>query len=260
MILFVLLQVCPFISGRIFVYTPKLNFRVLKDVKYFKKVFYECRNIRLPYLIINCPDDLISSKFLANILKNELQESRSKHIKIIVNVSICAKKEKFLDPWVNWNMIRMTLENNACLHVALELKTNMPNKEQCERWFGEPVKALFLPSCYFYDGDRFGLVRKMQNFIENIEYRMLSNVFYIIKEDSSHPYKTLKDCSKCLRIICSRLRAKVEKKFNFFPDCIQYPMQPLKYNLSLYDYEGLEKDHVKYSQYESVCFVFQVFL
>jgi hypothetical protein len=53
------------------------------------------------------------------------------------------------DSWERWNQVRCLTWHNAKLGVVLDVPAVLPPKEEIVRWYGEPVKALLLPTSVF---------------------------------------------------------------------------------------------------------------
>jgi protein arginine N-methyltransferase 5 len=53
------------------------------------------------------------------------------------------------DTWQIWNRIRCMCEFHPRMFVALELTADLPSASQLERWMGEPVKAIIIPTSVF---------------------------------------------------------------------------------------------------------------
>ena len=48
-----------------------------------------------------------------------------------------------------WNRFRTLCDSNKKLGVVLELTADLPSEQEIERWLGEPVKALVIPTAIF---------------------------------------------------------------------------------------------------------------
>jgi protein arginine N-methyltransferase 5 len=53
------------------------------------------------------------------------------------------------DTWKIWNRIRCMCEYHPRIFAALELTADLPSSSQLERWMGEPVKAIIIPTSVF---------------------------------------------------------------------------------------------------------------
>jgi len=48
-----------------------------------------------------------------------------------------------------WNRFRTLCDSNKKIGVILELTADLPSDRELERWTGEPVKALIIPTSIF---------------------------------------------------------------------------------------------------------------
>ena len=48
-----------------------------------------------------------------------------------------------------WNNLRVICDHHKKLGVALELTSNLPSNDIIERWLGEPIKTVILPTKLF---------------------------------------------------------------------------------------------------------------
>ncbi|BDA41363.1 Protein arginine N-methyltransferase 5 [Coccomyxa sp. Obi] len=53
------------------------------------------------------------------------------------------------DSWERWNQVRCLSWHSAKVGVVLDVPAVLPPKEEIVRWYGEPVKALMLPTTVF---------------------------------------------------------------------------------------------------------------
>ena len=51
--------------------------------------------------------------------------------------------------YFRWDTFRTLCEHNKKLGVALEVTADLPSPVELERWMGEPIKCLFLPTEIF---------------------------------------------------------------------------------------------------------------
>lgn len=58
------------------------------------------------------------------------------------------------DPWDTWNALRCTCDHAAKVGVALTVPASLPSAAEINRWLGEPVKALLLPTSVFVSNRR----------------------------------------------------------------------------------------------------------
>jgi len=55
------------------------------------------------------------------------------------------------DPWETWNRLRVLCEHHISLGVALEITEDLPPNGVIDRWLGEPVRCLILPTSLFFN-------------------------------------------------------------------------------------------------------------
>ena len=58
------------------------------------------------------------------------------------------------DSWEWWNRARCMCGHNGQLGVALELGPAVPPPSELQRWFGEPVRAIIVPTSTFQPNKR----------------------------------------------------------------------------------------------------------
>lgn len=51
--------------------------------------------------------------------------------------------------WYWWKKLRTLCSENSRLGVALELTEDLPDEEEIERWYSEPVRAIIIPTSLF---------------------------------------------------------------------------------------------------------------
>ena len=51
--------------------------------------------------------------------------------------------------WCRWNRFRTLCDSSRKIGVVLELTADLPSEQEIERWTGEPVKALVVPTSIF---------------------------------------------------------------------------------------------------------------
>lgn len=53
------------------------------------------------------------------------------------------------DPWEAWNTLRTMCEFHPKIGVALEVTMDLPEEVELERWIGEPITAVMIPTSVF---------------------------------------------------------------------------------------------------------------
>lgn len=157
------------------------------------------------------------------------------------------------DPWESWNSLRTYCDHHPSLGVVLVITENLPNDATCvlERWQGEPVKAVVLPTSIFVT-NRSGyptLPVAHQRFVIGL---MAYKAQFVIRGKSRHA-DGLETYVRYMRYLNSEKRPKPTQQDEFespYYDYLQMPLQPLMDNLESQTYETFEKDPIKYRNYE----------
>lgn len=63
-------------------------------------------------------------------------------------------EEAWNEPWYWWSKFHEHLEWDKRVGVILELSADLPSKEILERWLGEPIKAIILPTSIFHNNKK----------------------------------------------------------------------------------------------------------
>jgi protein arginine N-methyltransferase 5 len=165
------------------------------------------------------------------------------------------------------------------LGVALEITSDLPTPFEQDRWTGEPVRSIILPTSIFLT-NRKGfpvLSRQHQAFVIKLIrvcfFRLRFSSLFVILDFG-------RDCStqRCGSRVILRGRSKFSNgltphleyiRFLYNSNCaltedeafeapyfdhLQAPLQPLMDNLESSTYETFEKDPIKYRQYEQAVF------
>mmetsp|Transcript_34182 Transcript_34182/g.107768 ORF Transcript_34182/g.107768 Transcript_34182/m.107768 type:complete len:636 (-) Transcript_34182:176-2083(-) len=155
--------------------------------------------------------------------------------------------------WTKWDTLRSLCEQSNSLYVALELPADLPGKAVLDRWLGEPLKALILPTDIFLtnNGGYPTLSRRHQRFVQACLGR---GVHMIIAGEPCHPnaegHLTYYQYVQHLYGKVPAL-SETEKFSSPYNDFLQAPLQPLQDNLESQTYETFEMDPVKYNAYEN---------
>lgn len=159
--------------------------------------------------------------------------------------------------WHAWNRFRALCEYHGRLYVALELEklTAKPSdsfERELERWKGEPVRYVIIPSATFIPNNQgFPVLPK--------HYKALVLSFF------RHQVKVILEPGPSIvqqRNYIARLfqslpaLSQAESFGHSHRDCLQAPLQPLSDNLESETYELFETDPIKYAQYEEAVYRF----
>ncbi|EIE25124.1 protein arginine N-methyltransferase 5 [Coccomyxa subellipsoidea C-169] len=156
------------------------------------------------------------------------------------------------DSWERWNQVRCLTWHNAKLGVVLDVPAVLPPKEEIVRWYGEPVKALMLPTSVFLNNKRGypTLTKAHQEMLLTFFAHGVQSAASEAAAAAVHP----------LRVYCEYLSYLFRKPPMpdgqeqlevGYRDYLQAPLQPLQDNLEMQTYETFEKDLMKYTQYEA---------
>ncbi|KDO33208.1 hypothetical protein SPRG_02020 [Saprolegnia parasitica CBS 223.65] len=157
----------------------------------------------------------------------------------------------FVDSWEAWNNLRSMCEFNPKIHVALEVTADLPDVHYLDRWLGEPLAAVIVPTDIFLTNKKgYPTLSKMHQkfFLKLFQHK----IRYFLKGRPHHhqrylPYVQYLEHLWSTRSSCPDAKATFEAPYL---DYLQAPLQPLMDNLESQTYETFEQDPVKYAQYE----------
>lgn len=74
------------------------------------------------------------------------------------------------ETWLWWSKFHERLEFDKRVGVALELSADLPTEDVIQRWLGEPVKAIIVPTSIFHNNKKgyVFFVLEVINFSVNI--------------------------------------------------------------------------------------------
>lgn len=58
------------------------------------------------------------------------------------------------ETWLWWSKFHQRLEWDKRVGVALEISADLPTDEVVQRWLGEPVKAIIVPTSIFHNNKK----------------------------------------------------------------------------------------------------------
>lgn len=195
---------------------------------------------------------------LARILNDKLNSGFSYSVWINIPMIHPSRyspvSETEYDTWDWWNNFRTYCSYDKRLGLVLELpdvKHNVPGCE-LERWIGEPVKALLIPTSFFLINQHGKpvLSRTHQDIIKKF---MGIDVQYIIKPDTEGDLSLY---VRYLHFLGKKLYVQ-DTMSEFVQGCedfLQNPLQPLTEHLETNIYEVFEKDQVKYDTYQNAVY------
>lgn len=163
---------------------------------------------------------------------------------------LCTNEERE-DSWEWWHSFRIACNYDKHVGLVLELPEaeHMPSILEVDRWVGEPVKALVIPTTYFVTNShgKFVLPRVYQELIQKF---LPLDVQYIIKTKHDGELSVF---NKYLHFLGKKLCTN-QSNFEFIQGCedfLQNPLQPLTEHLETTIYEVFEKDQIKYTTYQN---------
>jgi len=153
------------------------------------------------------------------------------------------------DTWEWWNRLRCLCDNSKKLAVVLELNDKtVADDAVINRWVGEPLKAVVLPTNIFLTNKKGYPVLSRENQVVVNKFFKLS-VQFIISGAVLH--KNLMYYYQYLDHLYSQQEMdSIEQFSRGYEDYLQTPLQPLMDNLESQTYEVFEKDPVKYAEYQ----------
>lgn len=191
------------------------------------------------------------------------------------------------DPWDTWNALRCTCDHAAKVGVALTVPASLPSAAEINRWLGEPVKALLLPTSVFVSNRRGypSLSRAHQELLLKFfgygVQVILTEVPWdepaaaaapavsdapagsqstwtvvpgssggrVVQPPPNSPARLFWEYLSYLFRRPEPLSEQEQLEMNY-RDFLQVPLQPLQDNLESQTYEVFEKDVTKYTTYE----------
>jgi len=134
----------------------------------------------------------------------------------------------------------------------LELPEKLPDDKYLQRWLGEPVKVLIIPTKIYQTNQRdYPVLSKAhQKFIQKL--MRFPSMHLIVTGNTEKHFVGEKSYVEYLRFLQKNLSPLDPKEAASlsYNDYLQAPLQPLMDNLESQVYEVFEKDPVKYQQYE----------
>ncbi|XP_018393940.1 PREDICTED: protein arginine N-methyltransferase 5 [Cyphomyrmex costatus] len=157
------------------------------------------------------------------------------------------------NPWEWWNSFRAICDYNRKLGIALIVSHDLPEEEEIERWLGEPVRCLILPTTLFLTNKKgYPVLSKAHQALVK-KFAVLEMQFIVT---GASRYQSISYYHNYLDYLWRGCQndGTVEKFARGFEDYLQCPLQPLMDNLESQTYEVFEKDPVKYREYQSAIY------
>ncbi|XP_058791996.1 protein arginine N-methyltransferase 5 [Phymastichus coffea] len=152
--------------------------------------------------------------------------------------------------WHWWNNFRVVCDYDKKLIVALIVSHDLPDQNEIDRWLGEPVKCLIIPTTVFITNKRgFPVLSKAHQIM--VKKFCAFDVQFVISGANRH-----ENIAIYLHYIDHLWKnwqpdGPIERFARGFEDYLQCPLQPLMDNLESGTYEVFEKDPIKYAEYQS---------
>lgn len=157
------------------------------------------------------------------------------------------------DTWNWWNIFRSVCNTEKKLGLALELSADLPSQSEIDRWLGEPIRCIIIPTSIFLTNKKGYpvLSRPHQGFIQR-SYKL--DVQVMIKGVNMHG--SIKHYQQYMEHLW--LTQPPDDTLTQFArgyeDYLQVPLQPLMDNLESCTYEIFERDPVKYTEYQKAMY------
>ncbi|XP_034947446.1 protein arginine N-methyltransferase 5 [Chelonus insularis] len=157
----------------------------------------------------------------------------------------------FESPWEWWNGFRSICDFHKKLGVALIISHDIPDDdEEINRWLGEPVKCLVIPTTLFISNKKgYPVLGRAHQYLIQ-KFCSLSVQFLLT---GANRYQSISFYYNYLDHLWKKgcqLSGPLERYGQGYEDYLQFPLQPLMDNLESGTYEVFEKDPVKYKEYQ----------
>ncbi|XP_028045588.1 protein arginine N-methyltransferase 5 isoform X2 [Monomorium pharaonis] len=156
-------------------------------------------------------------------------------------------------PWEWWNTFRIICDYNKKLGVALIVSPDLPDEDEINRWLGEPVRCLILPTTLFLTNKKGYPVLSKAHQVVVKRFAALEVQFILT---GASRYQSISYYHNYLDYLWKGCQSDgtVEKFARGYEDYLQCPLQPLMDNLESQTYEIFEKDPIKYREYQSATY------
>lgn len=153
-------------------------------------------------------------------------------------------------PWEWWNAFRIVCDYDRKIGVALIVSHDLPEQEEIDRWLGEPVKCLIVPTTLFITNKKgYPVLSKAHQTLIK-KFAVLEVQFVLTGANRHQNISYYHNYLEYLWKSC-QVNGPVERFARGYEDYLQCPLQPLMDNLESQTYEIFEKDPVKYTQYQA---------
>jgi len=161
-----------------------------------------------------------------------------------------------LQPWLWWNKIAKLLDYHSKVYPVLELSADVPSERAQQRWLGEPVRAVILPTKIFTTNAKGFPVLSPghQQFVIKLIKLKVQFIIKGIRPNDSTSFDPYLQYLKYVTRQTDPINRVLEAFTHGYEDRLQIPLQPLADNLESRTYEIFEKDPIKYIQYEEAIY------
>ncbi|XP_065829038.1 protein arginine N-methyltransferase 5-like [Oscarella lobularis] len=212
----------------------------------------------------------LKSADCANLARgvNEFLNSRISNMTIWVKVPMMTLSSQMEDavaegdedsrsehPWEWWNRFRTLCNNNKRVGIALELSADLPESDEIDQWYSEPVKALYVPTKIFLTNRKgFPVLSPAHQAVVRKFYKLEAQP--VVTGACHYKSKGMKVYQQYLNYLHETMAAldPLEEYAKGYEDYLQNPLQPLMDNLESMTYETFEKDPVKYTMYHKAIY------
>lgn len=170
----------------------------------------------------------------------------SMFVNLFVRVPMSVDTEN-VDTWKLWSAFSAACDYHKSVYLVLELSIDLPDQQELDRWLGEPIKAVIVPTSIFLT-NKSGfpvLSRPHQVFINKL---FDLDVCVFISGDSD---LNAQSYFEYLTFIHNANKSDKLYSYSYaYEDLLQVPLQPLINDLDNNMYAVFEQDPIKYQQYE----------
>lgn len=163
------------------------------------------------------------------------------------------QEQSTTDTWEWWNTFRSICNTEKKLGLALEISADLPSDEEIERWMGEPLRCVIIPTSVFLTNKKGYpvLPRAHQTLVKKM-YKLDLQV--VISGASRH--NNMKHYQQYMDHLWMNQEPDdpLTKYAKGYEDFLQAPLQPLMDNLESGTYEIFEKDPTKYTEYQKAMY------
>ncbi|XP_053970427.1 protein arginine N-methyltransferase 5 [Hylaeus volcanicus] len=153
-------------------------------------------------------------------------------------------------PWEWWNAFRVICDYDRKLGIVLLVSHDLPEQEEIDRWLGEPVRCLIIPTTLFISNKKgYPVLSKAHQTLVK-KFAVLEVQFILTGANRHQNISYYHNYLEYLWKGC-QTSGPVERFARGYEDYLQCPLQPLMDNLESQTYEVFEKDPVKYTQYQT---------